>query len=68
MLKCRSIIQKEANMYKLIIRWIDGRITTVLTDSIHRALSIKTKKQSLHGDLIVWSIYKNNQKIKQGWS
>lgn len=53
--------------YRLIVRWFNGRVTTVSAPSQDRALTLLMKKKQIHGRLIVWSIWKGNTKIKQGW-
>ena len=54
-------------MYFLKIRWMNGRVTKMNTDSLHSAMSIKNAKVAIHGLTLGWTIKTNNKIIKRGF-
>lgn len=58
--------------FTLIIRWFNGKISTVSAPSLHRAESILKRKKQIHGRIITFCIWESDAegmttKVRQGW-
>jgi hypothetical protein len=53
--------------FLVVVRWMNGRISKRSAPSLHRSQRILQELKKKHGRLITWLIYKDGEKIKQGW-